>query len=305
VSIRSPSFSIVIVTWNSGPELAPLLASIETWLPDRPEVVVVDNASRDEAASLVDAWSGRARVIRLDRNHGFGAANNVGVQAAQEDVVVMLNPDTVLVDASLRELAALARTTHALCGPELIAENGARQPSASPPPAGWEVLVAAVVPGALMPLRLRSRCEPWRSRESVAVGWLTGACVAGRRDILLRLGPFDERIHMYGEDMDLGVRARASGIASIFAPDVARVVHLGDRSASRRYADAGLAQSIANRRAVVRWRSGRAREWYDFASQVVYHGARYVVKRLLKRDVSRERQWLRTAARLMYARPAS
>jgi GT2 family glycosyltransferase len=261
------------------------------------EVVFVDNASSDESARIAEDWDGPSTVVRLSENRGFGAANNVGVRAARYDVVVLLNPDTFLLDDSFVTLARLARQRRALYGPELLHEDGSRQPSAAPLPGGWEVAVDAVVPGRVMPRRLKARCEPWRSPTTLRVGWLNGACIAAPRDVLVQLGPFDESIHLYAEDMDLGIRAQVAGVPSLFAPDVARVLHLGDRSSSRRFADAGLALTIRNRRDVVRRRRGRTRELYDFAFQGVYHVTRYVAKRVLRKDFSREQRWLKTAAR--------
>jgi GT2 family glycosyltransferase len=158
--------------------------------------------------------------------------------------------------------------------------------------------VVAFFPAVLMPTWLRFRCEPWRSPTNVDVGWLTGACLVARRDFLLELGPFDERIHLYGEDLDLGIRARRTGARNVYSPDVARVVHLGDRSSQRRFADSGLELSIRNRRLVVQAGFGRGRERFDFGLQVVYHALRWVAKRMLRRDCTREQRWLTTASRL-------
>ena len=257
--------------------------------------MVVDNASSDETVEIAESWNGEIRVVRLDENRGFGAANNVGVRAARHEAVALLNPDTELVDDSLLRLAALALRESALCGPELLRENMTRQPSASALPAGWEIGLSSVFPAALMPRPLRLHCEPWRAERVVEVGWLTGACVAAPRPVLLELGPFDESIHLYGEDMDLGLRARSAGIRSLYAPDVARVVHFGDRSAAKRFADAGLAMSFMMRRRVVRQRLGRARERYDSFAMLTFLATRYVAKELFGRDGGHERACLRAA----------
>ena len=160
-----------------------------------------------------------------------------------------------------------------------------------------ELALITVVPGAAMPTSLCIRCAPWRSSANVDAGWLTGACVVGQREVLLELGPFDERIYLYSEDMDLGIRAGRAGVPSRYAPQTARVVHLGDRSSARRFADAGLELSIRNRRVIVRDHYGRMREWYDLGIQFAYHGLRWMARRALRRDSSREGQWLATAAR--------
>ncbi len=289
--------SIVIVTWNSAGELDDLLGSIETHLGTRHELIVVDNNSEDPSVAIANTWPGPKQVVALTENVGFGAAANRGVREASNEAVVLLNPDTLLVDDSLLELAELALAKRAICGPELLSEDGTRQPSASPVPAGWEVGLDAIVPAKLLPGRLRARCEPWRADSTRTVGWLTGASVAASRELLLELGPFAEDLHLYAEDLDLGVRAARSGVPSLFAPDVARIIHLGERSARQRFADRGARLKCTNRRRIVRRELGRGRERYDFATQAWFHVSRYLGKSLLRRNTVRERQWL--SARLV------
>jgi GT2 family glycosyltransferase len=217
--------------------------------------------------------------------------------------VLLINPDARLMDGSLGQLAALALAEQALCGPELLNADGSRQPSASALPAGWEVGAQAVFPATVLPHTVRVRCEPWRSPRTIDVGWLTAACIAGPRDLLLDLGPFDESIHLYGEDLDLGLRARRQGVRSIFAPDVARVVHLGGRSAERRFTDGGAARKLATRRVVVRRHVGPWRERYDFGAQLLFHATRYAAKTALGRDAQREGDWLAVARARLRAAP--
>jgi N-acetylglucosaminyl-diphospho-decaprenol L-rhamnosyltransferase len=288
-------FSIVVVTWNVADELEQLLNSMSVCLEDDYELIVVDNASRDRTLDVARAWHGPIRMISLSENVGFGAANNVGVAAARYDVVIMLNPDTVLLDGSLRSLAALARRTGALCGPRVLNDDGSVQPSASTKPGGWQELVAALVPARLVPASLASRISPWRGERRREVAWLTGCCIAAPRRTLNELGPFDEEIHLYCEDLDLGLRAHERRIRSLFAPDAARIIHLGDRSAAKRFSDRGLAEIAQNRRLVVRARLGARRERLDFIIQLLGNLVRLGAKRLLRRNAERERAWLRTA----------
>lgn len=300
-----PAFSIVVVTWNSSDELRVLLNSLERCLRGAFELVVVDNASEDDTTACLREWSGRAIAVALTENLGFGTASNIGVRRASHDVVVMMNPDTLVLDDSLAQLAALAIERDALCGPEILNEDGSRQPSASAPPGGWEVGLTAVIPSRFLPEQVRLRCEPWRSHMPVEVGWLTGACIAGPRSTLVRLGPFDEGIHMYGEDMDLGLRARRYGIKSFFAPAVARIVHFGERSAGKRFVDRGLQLKLNSRRNVVRQHLGPRRERYDFFAQAAFHATRYAGKRALGRESDRERAWLQAAVSTLRGDPPS
>jgi GT2 family glycosyltransferase len=291
-------FSLVVVTWNSDSEIRGLLTSLDRHLNGDYELIVVDNGSTDATVATVTSRRRGPSPIALEENTGFGHANNVGVRRASSDVVVLLNPDTLLIDDSLLDLVDLVRRTGAICGPELLDEDLSRQPSASPHPGGWEVWVDAFIPARVMPRTLRERCEPWRAAGVKRVGWLTGACLAAPRQMLLELGPFDEWIHLYGEDFDLGVRAAQAGESCLFAPGVARIVHLGDRSANQRFVDGGLALSVRNRRRVVRRRLGPTRDVSDFIAQVVFNVVRFVGKSVLRRSTDRERRWLRCAANL-------
>lgn len=125
-------FTILVVTWNSAAELPALVESFERHLGSCAELVIVDNASEDGSAAVARELAPSARVIELDENVGFGPANNVGVREAATDVVVLINPDTVLVDDSLATLAALARGHDVLVGPRLLNPDGSPQISAFP-----------------------------------------------------------------------------------------------------------------------------------------------------------------------------
>ena len=134
----------------------------------------------------------------------------------------MINPDCELLDDGLDRFAANADSLRALVGPRMLNPDGTIQASASGPEVGIWPWIRAVVPGAIAPPAILRFTEPYRLEARVRVAWLTGSCVAGRREDLLTLGPFDEALQMYGEDVDLGLRAEAAGIASYFCPESAR-----------------------------------------------------------------------------------
>ena len=296
-----PSYSIVVVTWQSAGHLAALAASMNRHLGDEPELVVVDNASDDDPGPVAEAWRGPTRVIGLEANRGYGAAANVGVAEAEGDAVVTLNPDTELLDAGLGNLAAFALERCALVGPRLRNPDGSPQPSASGPPVGAWPWVGAVVPGALAPRPLRARTEPWRLDDAVRVAWLTGACVAGPRDALLELGPFDPALEMYGEDLDLGLRAGRAGIESWFCPATATVLHHGGASSALRYEDGPAPVIALTRRAVVKRAYGATRERRGWLAQRLNLRLRIIAMQALGRNAERER--IALAAALSAARP--
>jgi N-acetylglucosaminyl-diphospho-decaprenol L-rhamnosyltransferase len=227
------------------------------------ELIVVDNDSSDSPGEVAASWKGRHRFLALDDNLGFGRASNAGVGEAAQPTTVLLNPDTELVDSSLDGLAGLAAELGGLVGPRVLNSDRSVQPSASGPEVGPWPWVRALVPGSLQPEALRARTEPYRLERRIPVAWLTGACIAGPTALLQRLGPFDPALHMYGEDVDLGLRAGANGVRSWFDPAVCRLIHHGQGSSTIVYGwrEGWRPVGVLNWRAAMQRAHGPRREW--------------------------------------------
>ncbi len=225
------SFSVVVVSHDSEDELGVLLASLRAHLRDAPQVVMVETGAGDGGAALARAAG--AEVIERPDNPGFGAASNAGLARARHDVTVLLNPDCELLDDSLAALAALARAhPGALHAPRLLNADGSVQRSAHPLPGTAGALLPALVHPPLLPRALRDRAEPYRADSARTVGWAIAACLAGATATLRRLGPFDPAVHLFAEDMELGLRARAAGIPTVFHPRLC-VRHAGGHTTLR------------------------------------------------------------------------
>jgi GT2 family glycosyltransferase len=288
------AFTIVVVTWNSCPELQDLLDSTAEHLDALHEFVFVDNGSHDGTLELLERRrSSRDRIIAFTENRGFGAASNAGVLAARHPVVIFLNPDCVLIDGSLAELAQLASESEALCGPRMLNRDGSPQCSAFAPYASWESALLALLPAKAMGHKLLRRCDPWRLDERLDVGWISASCLAGPRELLLKLGPFDERLPHYGEDTDLCIRARRTGARVVFAPDTARIIHLGGTSAAKAFDDLGARRQMTASIWIARRRYGPARAAFAIGSLLLQHVTRLAAKRALGGDAEWHRASLR------------
>lgn len=255
------------------------------------ELIVVDNASSDSPERAAAEWKGAHRFIALEDNIGFGAASNAGVAEASGEATVLLNPDTELLDDGLDRLAAEALTAGALVGPRVLNPDGSIQPSASGPEVGAWPWVRALVPAAVQPAAIRARTEPYRLERRLEVTWLTGACIAGPTELLARLGPFDPALHMFGEDVDLGLRAGAAGVRSVFAPDSCRIVHHGQGSSTLVYGsrEGWRPTGTLNWRAAVRRAYGPRREWLGWRALRLNLRLRLLAKTLLRRATDRDR----------------
>jgi N-acetylglucosaminyl-diphospho-decaprenol L-rhamnosyltransferase len=280
-----PPFSAVVVTHDSARELAGLLDSVERHLDPRPRVIVVDTASSDDTLAVAE---GRAEVVELGDNPGFGAASNAGVARASEDVTVLLNPDITLLDSGLQRLADRARSRRALLAPRLLNPDGSIQRSAHPLPGRAGTLLPAIVHPRLMPRPLRLRADPWRSDRARVVGWATAACLAAWIDQLRELGPFDPGQFLFYEDMDLCLRARAAGACTELHADVA-LQHAGAHSTGPAYGGEPYDLLAARRREVVGARLGRRALLIDDLAEGLTFATRAAARIVLRRDSSAER----------------
>ena len=285
----SPPFSAVVVTHNSAAELPELLDSIERELDPPPQVIVVDAASADDTLS---AAAGRAEVIALEHNPGFGAACNAGVERADGEVTVLLNPDAVLLDAGLTALAEIARPRAILAVPRLLNPDRTIQRSAHPAPGRMRALLPALVHPRMLPGPLGLAADPWRSEEPRSVGWAVAACVAARTEVLRSLGPFEADQFLFYEDMDLCLRAGAAGIPTELHPEVA-VLHAGGHSTTPAYGGEPHELLARRRREVVTARLGPRAAALDDAAQAITFATRALARILLRRDSARERAQLR------------
>jgi GT2 family glycosyltransferase len=288
----SRGLEVVTVTHNSAAVLGELLASVERHLPGTP-VIVVDSGSSDDTLEVARR-SGSARVIALERNVGFGTASNVGVREASAPVVALLNPDVELLDASLQELVEELSgrgTPDRLLAPLALNSDGSRQDTVHPEPGSWADVLTAVVSPAALPRGAATPLAPWRSGAPRRVGWAVGCALVARTETLRRLGPFDERLFMYGEDLDLCLRARREGVETWFWP-AARVIHHRAHASGAAFGGEPFELLARARREVVRRRMGRPRGAVDDAAQALKFASRIAVKGLLGRSSARERRQL-------------
>jgi N-acetylglucosaminyl-diphospho-decaprenol L-rhamnosyltransferase len=280
--------TLVTVTHDSAADLAVLLASVRRWLPAA-RVVVVDAGSTDDSAAVARAWAGRATVIELD-NVGYGRAANAGVAVAETAACIVLNPDVELLDGSLALLADEAlRPPERLLAPVVLRPDGRRQDSVHPEPVSAAAALTALVPPAVLPAALRRRVQPWRADGARPVAWAVGCCIAARTETLRRLGPFEERIFLYGEDLDLGLRARDAGIRTWWWPH-ARVIHHQAHASRKAFGGEPFDLLAAQRRQVVGERRGARAARLDDVLQLVTFADRVALKALAGLPTQRERR---------------
>jgi GT2 family glycosyltransferase len=281
--------TLVTVTHESRPEVVRLLESAFRLLPGA-ELIVMDSGSSDGGPAAGRGLG--ARVVELGENVGYGRAANEGVALASRPVTVVLNPDVELVDGSLAALADAAQAEpERIFAPLVLLPDGSRQDTGQHAPTSWPALVSALLPPGALPPPLRTAAEPWRSDRPRRVAWAVGCCLAASTDTLRRLGPFDERIFLYGEDLELGLRAAELGVETWFWPQ-AGIVHHRSASTERAFGGEPFERLARQRRRVVEERLGRGRRRLDDWLQLVTFADRIALKALLRRPHERERRQL-------------
>jgi GT2 family glycosyltransferase len=274
--------AVVTVTRNSARVLPGLLRTAAAHLPEA-RIVAVDCGSEDTSVAL--ARSAGATVIALDDNVGFGRGCNRGVLEVDEAVTALLNPDVELVDDSLGLACEEVMRQDRLLAPLVLSLDGSRQDTVHPRPASPADIARSILP------QIGSALAPWRSRLPRRVGWAVGCAIVGRTSTLRALGPFDQQIFMYNEDLDLCLRAHERGIETWFWP-AARVVHHGGHAALQEFGGEAFELIARSRHEVVRRRLGPRLALVDDLAQALTFTTRIAARRLLGRDAGRERRQL-------------
>jgi GT2 family glycosyltransferase len=192
----------IVVTFNSTRWIRDCLAA----LGDRP-TIVVDNASRDETTEIVREHFPNVRLIARGRNGGYAVAVNEGCRVAADDDVLIVNPDLQAKNESVAILEAYIRDHPrvGIAAPRLVYPDGSIQESARTFPSPLKLL-ARRSPFGRTPWGKRLRASYLMSdhisSEPEPVDFVIGAAMLVRRQAIDEVGGMDERIFLYGEDVD-------------------------------------------------------------------------------------------------------
>lgn len=231
--------SVVIVNWNTRELLHACLASLHKALENPNfEVLVVDNASSDGSADMVESEFPRAKLIRLPENVGFSRGNNVALRQARGEFLLLLNSDTeVIGDALERMIAEMERNPQVgALGAQLLNPDKTVQLSCRKFPSYRTALFhRKSILTRLFPRNKYSSQYLMTGTghgATMEVDWVIGACLMTRRTVIDQVGLLDEEFFMYAEDVDWCYRMRRAGWKVVYLPE-AKVMHHYEKSASK------------------------------------------------------------------------
>ena len=227
--------SIVIVNYNARDLLRNCLLSIfKQTQRIRFEVFVIDNASVDGSREMLAREFPEVRAILNTANRGFAAANNQAIKIARGECLLLLNPDTVILNGAIATtLAFLEQHPEAgIVGCKLLNPDGTLQPSCRSFPSVWNIFTESFFlyklfkHSKLFGQYYMSHFDHNTLRE---VDVVMGAFMLIRREVFEKIGLLDEDYFMYAEETDFCYRAHRAGFKTFFCPEGA-IVHIGGGS---------------------------------------------------------------------------
>jgi GT2 family glycosyltransferase len=201
------------------------------------EILVIDSASEDDSVSMVKTEFPHVRLYASERNLGYTGGNNLGMRQSQGCYVLLLNPDTEVLDDALAAMVGYMACNPqvAVVGPQLLWPDGSVQSSQRRFPSLHTALIESTFLQKWFPNHPALRHYYMQDRpdsEAGAVDWLNGSCLLVRRNVIEQVGLLDDRFFMYSEELDWQKRIVDAGWKVVYLPR-ARVVHHEGKSSGQ------------------------------------------------------------------------
>lgn len=218
--------SVVIPNYNGEKYLADCLDALKKQSFKEFEVILVDNGSTDNSIETAKSLYEGIRIVALQENTGFAYAVNAGIKAAKGEYVILLNNDTIPFENFVNNQYKMIKDKKDIfsCSALMIDNKNRHLVDDAGDyycALGWAFSDAKGKPVAdySVPREVFASC---------------GGAAIYRRDMLVKLGMFDNSFFAYLEDIDVGYRARLCGYKNLYNPH-ARVYHIGSASSGSRY----------------------------------------------------------------------
>lgn len=227
--------TVIIVNYNVKEFISDLLDSLNKAAGEiELEVFIVDNASSDGSAEFLKKNFPWVHLIENSENLGFGKANNQAISKATGDYTLLINPDTVVREDTLKvmydHMEGNPETGAAGC--KLLNPDGTFAPESrrsvpTPATALWKLTgLSTLFPNSKT---FGKYHLGWMSEnEKASVPVLSGSFMFFRTSVLQEIGGFDERFFMYAEDIDICYRTTNAGYRIDYVPDTSVTHYKGE-----------------------------------------------------------------------------
>jgi GT2 family glycosyltransferase len=219
----APDVSIIIVNWNVRDLLRDCIRSIQEQTRRTYEVIVVDNDSHDGSVEMVRSEFPGVRLVANRDNRGFAAANNQGLELATGRNILLLNPDTLVLDHAVDTMLDwLERHPGVGCvGCQVLESDTDVQMTCFSDPGPLHL---SLVETGLHRFFGRPTYAGWDRSDGRDVDVVSGMFMLLPRSVVEQVGPMDDSFFIYSEEADWCRRVRNAGFRCVFAP-VARIRH--------------------------------------------------------------------------------
>jgi GT2 family glycosyltransferase len=238
----SESLSIIIVNYNSIELIKNCIASVYQFTKNLDfEILVVDNS--DSKKDEILHYFPKVRWIQMNYNAGFARANNEGIRQAKGEVVLLMNPDTLVQDNAI-ELCCKRFVSSAYpgCGVQLLNPDGTPQIS------GNFFITGGV--NNLLPLPFFGKLLKWlgttlkvkktnvpEAEGEQEVDWVNGAFLMVKKAAIEKAGLLDEDFFLYAEEIEWCSRLRKQGPLCIYGD--LHIIHLQGETANETFGSSG------------------------------------------------------------------
>ncbi len=216
--------SVIIINYQTWQTTLDLLKSLGTH--KNVEILVIDNGPDDALTAPIKELYPYIRYELMQKNVGYAAAVNKGIEMSQGEWIMILNND---METTIEDILALVghalNHNYMVATPRLIKSNGHIQDNVGYFDDCSTHLINCIF--ARPRLINTSAIE-----KPTKVDLATGGAVLFHRDVIKRVGKWDERFFMYFEDIDFGLRLKKAGIPVLYVPEV-EFHHLKSHTANR------------------------------------------------------------------------
>ncbi|MEM1003735.1 MAG: glycosyltransferase family 2 protein [Pseudomonadota bacterium] len=232
----APKVSIIVVSYNTRDMTLDCLRSVQAETRLTYELIVVDNASTDGSVEAIAAEFPGITFMAETDNHGFAKANNIAADRATGEYILLLNPDTVVLDGAIDKLVAFAEArpdAGVWGGRTLYGDRSLNPTSCWRRMSLWNTFCLAAGLTAIFrnsPLFNSQAYAGWDRSSERQVDIVTGCFLLIRRKDWDVLQGFNLSFLMYGEDADLCLRAARELNAAPYMTPEATIIHYGGAS---------------------------------------------------------------------------
>ncbi len=229
-----PTFSFIILTYNSEKHISNLLDSIEKHYGEEIksgfiEIIIVDNASTDKTLSQISKFK-KVKIVKNQENLGFAKGVNIGASHAQGKYFIIINPDVTVNGESLEAILTDFENdpTIGVVGGRIYKSQSIYEKSVGRFLYVFNVFVMSIGLDELLGFRSSpsKRCN---------VDYVSGAFLIVRASLFRKVDGFDENMFMYVEDMEFCFRVKQADYKVIFDPSIS-INHESHGSSNRSFA---------------------------------------------------------------------